>query len=144
MPAEPPLAERDPFEAPPDAEPPTKKPAVTSSSRGTVASNGPSAPIREITGNISPVILPEGKSGAQGVAKTGSAEPTMAWHLIGLMCGAHPLAVLADATGDQRLIRAGSAIDPDTKLISVDRDSATVLFRGKKLRLSMVGDQNAK
>ena len=146
---EPPLAERDPFEAPPDADASADnkgtRPAVTPAGRSTVASNGPSAPIKEISGNLSPVILPSGQvAPGIGGGKGLSTEPIFVWHLVGLMSGAHPLAVLADATGNQRLIRAGSSIDPDSKLISVDRDSATVVFRGKTLRLSLVGDQNAK
>ena len=84
------------------------------------------------------------RGGAALGAMASGGETTVSLMRGGLMSGVHPLAVLSDATGNQRLIRLGSEIDPDSMLISVGRDSAAVIFRGKMLRLSLVGDQNAK
>jgi hypothetical protein len=145
----PPFAERDPFDIPADSVAATKVvPQATAQQASPIVvqpkSLGGMIPPMSITG----ARLTKETGSTTGASALGNAaakpEPTMNWHLAGVVSGAHSLAVLADATGNQRLIRVGSAIDPDSHLVSVGKGSATILFRGKTLRLLITGDPNAK
>jgi hypothetical protein len=138
----PPLPARDPFAAP------DKAPATTPTPP---AAPGPQ--IHPMSGMIPPMGIPGAQlvkdqglplAGTSAGAPAPKIESTMTWRLTGVVTGAHPLAVLADATGNQRLIRVGSAIDPDSELTSVSKNSATIVFRGKTLHLFVSGDPNAK
>jgi hypothetical protein len=71
-------------------------------------------------------------------------EAKFAFTLSGVMLGAKPMAVFTDATGNQRLILLGGSLDPDSKVISIDKDTVTVRFHGKTLRLTVEGNPNAK
>ena len=62
----------------------------------------------------------------------------------GVMLGSKPMAVFTDAQGSQRLVMLGGSLDPDTKVISIDKDAVTVRFHGKTLRLTVEGNPNAK
>ncbi len=79
-----------------------------------------------------------------GIRPEGSGEPAkvdvFGYSLAGIVLGAHPAALFADGTGNQKLVREGSPIDGDARLISIARGRVTVSYRGKKLSITLGGD----
>lgn len=71
-------------------------------------------------------------------------EAKFAFSLSGVMLGAKPMAVFRDAQGNQRLILLGGSLDPDSSVTSIEKDTVTVRFHGKTLRLTVEGNPNAK
>jgi hypothetical protein len=71
-------------------------------------------------------------------------EPKFAFMLSGVMLGEKPMAVFTDSQGGQRLVLLGGSLDPDSKVVSIERDAVTVKFHGKALRLTVEGNPNAK
>jgi hypothetical protein len=132
------LAERDPFAVPQIADRPEEKHTVAlSAGADQTAFNGaiPPMPISGKEMMASPV-----PSSTNAVPKP---VPTFDWMVTGVVVGGHPIGIFVDRTGNQRLIVVGSMIDPNSRLVSVTRNSATVNFRGRMLRLSVGGYPNA-
>ena len=71
-------------------------------------------------------------------------EPPFTFSLAGILVGSRPAAVFKDAQGGQRLVVQGAALDGDTQVILIERDSVSVRFRGKTLRLTIGGNPSAK
>lgn len=71
-------------------------------------------------------------------------EPTFAYTLSGVMLGAKPMAVFSDGQGNQRLVMLSGSLDPDTQVISIEKNTVAVRFHGKTLRLTVEGTPNAK
>ncbi|HWA83342.1 MAG TPA: hypothetical protein VG820_07920 [Fimbriimonadaceae bacterium] len=71
-------------------------------------------------------------------------EAKFAFTVSGVMLGTKPMAVFTDAQGNQRLVMLGGSLDPDSTVVSIDKDAVTVRFHGKTLRLTVEGNPNAK
>lgn len=81
-----------------------------------------------------------------GVQPAGTAEPVkvdmFGYTLAGIVLGERPAALFADAAGNQKLVREGSSIDGDARLISISRGRVTVSHRGKTLSITLGGDSS--
>ena len=71
-------------------------------------------------------------------------EPTFDYSLNGVILGRRPAAVLRDKQGNQRLVTVGGMIDGDSTLIEVRQGAAIVDVRGKRRRIELNGDSDAK
>lgn len=71
-------------------------------------------------------------------------EPTFDYTLSGVIVGRRSAAVLRDKQGNQRLVTAGGMIDGEATLIEVRQGSAIVDVRGKRMRIEVKGDTDAK
>jgi len=138
------LKPRDPFEVGELPVDPTKTPTPAATAPA------PAAPKQhESRGSVMPpVTFKEGSfSGAigdPGLKVQADPAPKFAFRLSGVMLGAKPMAVFTDAQGDQRLILLGGSLDPESSVLSIDKDAVTVRFHGKTLRLTVEGNPNAK
>jgi hypothetical protein len=106
----------------------------------------PRPPVREIGGSQLPVF-PGGPGGPLGAGSVGIEpvpEAKFGYRVSGVMLGAKPMAVFTDAQGNQRLLMMGGSLDPDSNVVSIDKDAVTVRFHGKTLRLTVEGNPNAK
>ena len=71
-------------------------------------------------------------------------EPTFEYTLSGVIVGRRSAAVLRDKQGNQRLVTVGGMIDGEATLIEVRPGMAIVDVRGKRMRIEVKGDSNAK
>lgn len=71
-------------------------------------------------------------------------EPTFDYTLSGVIVGRRSAAVLRDKQGNQRLVTVGGMIDGEATLIEVRQGSAIVDVRGKRMRIEVKGDTDAK
>lgn len=129
------LPARDPFQP---AALPTKPDPIPTPTTPTPMPKAPPLPDVGIDktggfgGGNSPVLV-------QNVPNAG-----FSYTLSGVMLGAKRMAVFTDSQGNQRLILLGGSIDPDSKVISIDKDVVTVSFHGKTIRMTVEGNSNAK
>jgi hypothetical protein len=93
-------------------------------------------PIRPKDEDIQKIAINEGDKG--------TPEPVFDYSLGGVIIGRRNAAVFRDKQGGQRLVTAGSAIDGEATLIDVRPGAVIVDFRGKRLRIEIQGDQDAK
>lgn len=133
-----PLAMRDPFEPPASAQPKQPEVARTNTNQAAPSTMGGKLPPVEIGGGMpsvsdgnKPVIMPA---------------PTFqfTYTVNGVMLGAKPLAIFADAQGNQRIVPLGGSIDADTTVIDIEKLAVTIRFHGKTLRLTVEGNPNDK
>ncbi|MFI5384913.1 MAG: hypothetical protein ACHQ50_02225 [Fimbriimonadales bacterium] len=127
------LQARDPFEAAalaPDPVKPTQQPAAIQPPVHPQIRGG-ALPPSEFGGNIPVNVQP-------------LPEEKFSFTLSGVMLGSKPMAVFRDGTGNQRLIMLGGSLDPESNVVSIDKDAVTVRFHGKTLRLTVEGNPNAK
>ncbi len=106
-------------------------------------------PKREIGGSISPWDPSGSVPGLPGVGQGGATanlqlDGGFNWHMSGMIEGARPAVVFSDDQGNQKLVAAGGAIDPDSKLVSVSNGKVVVSHKGKKITLTMGGKPDAK
>jgi len=135
------LPARDPFQtealpSAPDTQP-TQKAVTTPDTK----------PDKQIKGTVLPPVGggPVTLDGPIGGGKGLAIEPEkFAFTVSGVMLGEKPMAVFSDAQGNQRLIMLGGSLDPDSQVVSIDKDAVTVRFHGKTLRLTVEGNPNAK
>jgi hypothetical protein len=71
-------------------------------------------------------------------------EPTFDYTLSGVIIGRRSAAVLRDTQGNQRLVTTGGMIDGEATLIEVKPGLAIVDVRGKRMRIEVKGDTDAK
>lgn len=96
-----------------------------------------------MTGSLAPLeINPSGLPGVQNGQPLVPEAPSFAYRLSGVIVGARPAAVFIDAQGAQRLITLGGSLDPDTKLIDVNRNAVRLRFQNKTLTLTLGGDSS--
>ena len=145
------LPVRDPFEIPSHASPAPErmdKVGPLPSTSSLPDSRSPSGPFQPMPVSGTQLVKDSPPAATVAPATTAvsppASEPTFDWRLTGVMIGARPVAIFTDLAGNQRLIQVGSLIDPRSQLVSVDKRSATVVFRGRMLQLSVGGDPNAK
>lgn len=70
--------------------------------------------------------------------------PKFSYSLIGFVSGKYPAAVFSDATGNQKLVEVGSAIDSTATLIAVFGNKVKVKFHDQTLFLTVGGNPNGK
>ena len=96
-----------------------------------------------VSGSLPPLQLsPSGLPGVQDGQPVVPEAPSFAYRLSGVIVGARPAAVFSDAQGAQRLITLGGSLDPDTKLIDVNRNAVRLRFQNKTLTLTLGGDSS--
>lgn len=59
------------------------------------------------------------------------------YKLNGVVSGSNSAAIVTDGSGKQRLVRVGSQLDPDTKLLGVENGEMVVRHRGKIKKISI-------
>ncbi len=146
-----PLPPRDPFETPkelmptptPTPQPPQQPQNPRTTHEGRPIRNTEHMPVA-IGGQLPDAM---GNGGPMGPIGPGTQAPhieaTPAYSVVGIMIGAHPVAVFADSQGNQRLVPLGGSLDADTKVTGIEKGKVTLRFRGKTLRLDL-GNPNAK
>ncbi|MGV3618030.1 MAG: type II secretion system protein N [Fimbriimonas sp.] len=104
------------------------------------------APLPDTELKVEPVRPPagDGKPSTPAPEAVKPPEPTFDYTLNGVIMGRRPAAVLRDKQGNQRLVTAGGMIDGEATLIEVRPGAAIVDVRGKRLRIELKGDTDAK
>lgn len=133
-----PLAMRDPF---------SPSPLPGSVDTTPTPDPTPRPPTRSLPEGVPPIDLTGVGQlpGAQiGIQPAGTGEPVkedvFGYSLVGVVVGDHSAALFADGAGNQKLVREGSSIDGDARLISIAHGRVTVSYRGKKLSITLGGD----
>jgi hypothetical protein len=134
---------RDPFNAPADtkarvpvvAAPKVERPVPFSRLNSSANSFRPLSPVGKI-GELSP--LPTTMSGASTRPSAVEDKP-FGYKVVGSISGDRPAVVLEDASGNQKLVPVGSAVDGESRVTSVENGAVTIKYRGKKLRLTVGG-----
>lgn len=127
------LPARDPFESPepdnggkplpkPTPRQDTIKPVTPSELKGTITT-----PLPPVNGSTKPVD-----------------QPTCPYSLAGIVIGDVPVAIFRDAQGGERLVRQGASLDGDTQVVSIKKNTVTIIFRGSTLQLHTGGNTVAK
>ena len=70
--------------------------------------------------------------------------PKFGYSLIGFVHGKYPAAVFTDATGNQKLVEVGDAIDSTATLVAVFGNKVKVKFHDQTLFLTVGGNPNGK
>jgi hypothetical protein len=100
-----------------------------------------------------PPTLPGTKSDivwTPGGDKGGSIEPVLppppkfSYTLVGFVQGRYPAAVFADASGNQKLVESGDAIDGSATLVAVYGNKVKVKFHDQTIVLTVGGNPNGK
>lgn len=86
--------------------------------------------------------LPNAEIGVQPAGAEPVKVDVFGYTLAGIVLGNHPAALFADGAGNQKLVREGSSIDGDARLISISRGKVTVSHRGKTLSITLGGDSS--
>ena len=71
-------------------------------------------------------------------------KPVFGYSLIGIVNGAHPMAVFDDGKGNQQLVEVGQGIGPSATITHISRDSVRVKFNAETLTFNVGGNPNAK
>lgn len=132
------LSERNPFK--PDytlykVDPPKPDPTKTASQPSLPA---PRIPSPAALGGSLPGPAPVSPN--SGVAVVKAPEPVFGYKCMGVVDGEHPAAIFADASGAQKMVLVGSAIDGDSRVVNIGRNTVTVIFHGKKQTLLVGGN----
>jgi hypothetical protein len=149
------LPQRDPFQAaslppivaddPPVATPPAPEP-VRNRPQASPVRPAQSAQIRPY--NPLPGQLPLPDVGGVQMNPLGGVpaprEDVFEYRVSGLIVGRKPVAVFADAQGNQRLVPLGGSIDGDSKVVGIDRGRVTVIHKGKTLTLTPGGNPSER
>lgn len=127
------LPQRDPFESPePDngGKPIPKTPPKTDSVKPVIPG--------DLKGPITTPLPPAG--GSTKPAETATCPYTLS----GIVVGDIPVAIFRDAQGGERLVRQGASLDGDTQVVSIKKNTVTIIFRGSTLQLHTGGNTVAK
>ena len=71
-------------------------------------------------------------------------KPVFGYTLIGIVNGAHPMAVFDDGKGNQQLVEVGQGIGPSATITNISRDKVRVKFNAETLTFNVGGNPNAK
>lgn len=125
-----PLDKRDPFKTDRQPEQAKKPEAQTSGNSRPGPSIAPFEPLPGgLTGDGSPVDL----APSAPIRQPGE----FAYAVRGVVVGAKPMAVFEDDFGNQRLVALGASIDPDSRVVRIERGRVTVRHRGKDRTLTL-------
>jgi len=64
------------------------------------------------------------------------AEPVFAWRLVGISYGARKGMALFEGDGRNQTVHDGTALDGETKIVSISRREVVLVFHGKRLELT--------
>lgn len=111
----------------------------------------PSPPRGSISGKLPPFdpsmgALPNPSTGGVTLepGKPMADPNAFGYGVSGVITGAQPAAVFTDASGAQRLISEGGAIDGDSRVISISRGKVVVRHKNKTLTLTVGGSSYEK
>ena len=139
-----PLPARDPFSAPADETTVPSGPVVLQPKTKAPTLPLPNGRPGGLGGTFPPVLPPLNGKGNMGLATVKAPPPVFQYQLHGVIEGAHPAALFADQSGDQRLIPLGKSLDGDSRLLDVGDHGVVVLFHGKKLHITLGVDPSNK
>lgn len=71
-------------------------------------------------------------------------KPVFGYTLVGIVNGAHPMAVFDDGKGNQQLVEVGQGIGPSATILTISRGSVRVKFNAETLEFNVGGNPNAK
>lgn len=137
-----PLPVRDPFRpgevrlAEPDPEPapaPPSPPARRQSPNAPFDLPGATPLNPMITGSLPAV----GGALPMGPAMGAPAPQEPVFRLRGVVSGKTPMAVLEDGSGRQRLVEVGGYVDPDSRVVSIQGETVTIVRRGQRKSLTI-------
>ncbi len=144
------LSPKDPFEIAEfvSGTKPVVTPTVTTPSAnpgtigGTVISKNGKENLKRLPfgGPDMPMPFPDGKT----LVPLAPPEPVFEYSLVGIVEGAHPMAVFEDGKGNQRLLEAGQSVGSSATIIQISRGKVRVKFNEKTLTLNVGGNPNAK
>lgn len=139
-----PLAAKDPF-----------TPAAFIS-EGTTPPNNPTPPVKQESTHGSRNIKLPGvgdftepmdwqPGGKKDIVKPAEPpKPVFGYDLVGIVEGAHPMAVFEDAAGNQQLVEVGQGIGPSATLTNISRGTVRVKFNAETLVFNVGGNPHAK
>jgi hypothetical protein len=96
-------------------------------------------------GQIKPLPLPgsgglPGLGNASGSQQAGAAPDTAAWQVTGIIQSdsdpSNAIAILRDASS-RRYLRLGDQLDPETRMVGIDRNSVTLIRSGQRIQLNV-------
>lgn len=139
------LQQRDPFEIaafvagsnPQPTIAPIPKPAPVS---GTVITDPSKKGLDALPGPE----LPWQAGGIGDVKPIEPPKPVFGYTLVGIVEGAHPMAVFQDEKGNQQLVEAGQSIGSSATITHISRGKVRVKFNAETLVLNVGGNPNAK
>lgn len=124
------LTPRDPFQVPGDVVAMNQTPVEPTPEKHTPKPSSMGGGLNPYNPTGSGPILPPG--GGQLVPVS---EPEPTFRVMGVLVGAHPMAVFEDDKGNQRLVALGGSVDGDTKVTKIERGRVTVVRHGKETTL---------
>ncbi|MEI7575708.1 MAG: hypothetical protein WCK51_02365 [Armatimonadota bacterium] len=140
-----PLAKRDPFAPSAFAIAANVDPATVPPTKPGPKESPRVKPIPDALGGPKPEFNWEaGGVKDSGVGPLVPPAPKFGYTLIGFVQGKYPAAVFADATGNQKLVEAGDAIDGSATLVAVYGNKVKVKFHDQTLVLTVGGNPNGK
>ncbi|MEI8281431.1 MAG: hypothetical protein WCG75_03400 [Armatimonadota bacterium] len=71
-------------------------------------------------------------------------KPVFGYTLIGIVNGAHPMAVFDDGKGNQQLVEVGQGIGPSATITHISRETVRVKFNAETMTFNVGGNPNAK
>ena len=152
------LPEKDPFEiatfvsvgskaaTTPPVTPTTPK-VVSTGPGGTSISGAGRRAMKRLDGNdpgIDGTLPSSGPTGPAGLKPLQPEEPVFGYTCIGIVEGAHPMAVFDDGKGNQQLVEAGQGIGPSATITHISRGTVRVKFNAKTLTFNVGGNPTAK
>ena len=149
------LTQKDPFEiaafvsigtktAPTPPVAVTTPKTITSGPGGTSIPGAGRRAIKRLDGNDPGLDGPLPISGGAGLKPLQPEEPVFGYTCIGIVEGAHPMAVFDDGKGNQQLVEAGQGIGPSATITHISRGTVRVKFNAKTLTFNVGGNPNAK
>lgn len=101
------------------------KGVLIDASKGSDTTSGQTGPI----GLVPPMVPPK---------------PVFGYTLIGIVNGAHPMAVFDDGKGNQQLVEIGQGIGPSATILTISRGKVRVKFNLETLEFNVGENPNAK
>lgn len=140
-----PLAKRDPFAASAFALYANEDPNAAPTTRSNGPGGKPSRSVPDVLhGTPNDIEWVAGGTKDEGVPPLTPPTPKFGYSLIGFVQGKYPAAVFADASGNQKLVEAGDAIDGSATLVAVYSNKVKIKFHDQTLVLTVGGNPNGK
>lgn len=105
---------------------------------------------RGLSGRVPPMdpmgsLPPGGAQQGVGLQPSPAAAPTgPIYRLAGVINGDRPVAVIRDGSDNERLVAVGSQIDAETRLLAIERGRVVIQHRGKRMSLTLGGNDSGK
>ncbi len=139
-----PLAPRDPFLTAAFIGVGTTPPvAPVKPTGGTGVSSGPKQTLIDVSRG--PAFTGDIKGGSTGpLVPAEPPKPVFGYTLVGIVNGAHPMAVFDDGKGNQQLVEIGQGIGPSATILTISRGKVRVKFNAETLEFNVGENPNAK